>query len=542
VDPNGGQALMATGDADGIWRRLGVARGEAPGDPNRRDHADSPQGYPNTLRAVRPGGVDQGLVFEPALLHFANAYRAGDPRFADASAAQAWLAARRTALDVVLEAVAASEWAGQLMVRGSILMRSWYPETAREPGDLDFVVIPETWELSDPRTEELFAEIARAAERLAAQTSDIRFAAAQAKGDDIWTYDRVPGRRLMLPWQAEGTPGGWVQLDFVFGEVLPEPPERAAVTAGSGRRPGASLPAASKRLSLAWKLVWLITDMHPQGKDLYDAVLLAEDTELEYQLLRDALVHADGQYWGRRPFRLENLAGLDDIRVGWGHFQAEYPSVDGAGEDWLLRLCEALEPTFVRAGGEGSGTTGSRYESDAEQLALSIEEAAEETDDRGAGLQQALADLRNPLIPAVVITRELVGRERMSLAEAVRAVLSAPSRWRRAVRWDTAYNHLWAFERTMRAYGLELRQPWPAHLADSPIAALVREAFEENRPEVALEILAPLADDPDPRLCAEPVLRAVVDLSEGRLELLYLAVQRARADPDGIIDAAAGAS
>lgn len=537
---------MTTDYADEIWRRLGVARGERPRSETPRelygrDHTDSPQRYPNTLRAVRPDGADQDLVFEPALLHFANAYRAGDPRFADTRSGQAWLAARRTALDIVLETVAASEWAGQLMVRGSILMRSWYPETAREPGDLDFVVIPETWELSDPRTEDLFAEIAHAAERLAAQTSEIRFTAAQAKGDDIWTYDRVPGRRLMLPWQAEGTPGGWVQLDFVFGEVLPEPPERATVTAGSGRQPSASLPAASKRLSLAWKLVWLITDMHPQGKDLYDAVLLAEDAELEYRLLRDALVHAD-PYWGRRPFRLENLADLEDIRAGWQHFQSEYPSVDGAGEDWLLRLCAALEPTFTRAGGTGADTGESRYQSDAEWFAPSIEEAAEETDDRGAGLQEALADLGNPFIAAVVITRELVGRERMSLADAVRAVLSAPRRWNQAVRRKVTYNHLWSFERTMRAYGLELRRPWPEQLADSPIAARVREAFGEPMPEIALEILAPLVDDPDPRLRAEPVLRAVVDVSEGRLELLYLAVQRARTDPAGIIGAAAAAS
>ena len=533
---------MATDDADEIWRQLGAARGETPSERDGESLEDSARRYPNTLRAVEADGADQDLVFEPALLHFRYAYRAGDPRFADAASAQAWRSARRTALDLVLEAVAASEWADHLMVRGSILMRSWYPEAAREPGDLDFVVIPEEWELPDPRTEELFAEIASAAERLAEQTSDIRFTAAQAKSDDIWTYDRVPGRRLMLPWRAEGTPGGWVQLDFVFGEVLPEPPERAAVTAGSGRQPSASLWAASKRLSLAWKLVWLITDMHPQGKDLYDAVLLAEDTELEYQLLHGALVHADRRFWERRPLRLENLAGLSAVRVGWGHFQDEYPGVDGEDGEWLLRLCAALEPTFIPADGDGTVTAESRYESDVERLASSIEEAAEETADRSAGLQEALADLRNPLIPSVVITRELVGRERMSLAEAVRAVLSAPRRRREADRWDITYNHLWAFERTMRSYGLELRRPWPARLADSPIVERVREAFEEQTPEIALEILAPLADDPDPRLHAEPVLQAVVEVSEDRLELLYLAVQRARTDPAGIVAEAAAAS
>ncbi|PYC74957.1 hypothetical protein C7C45_03455 [Micromonospora arborensis] len=36
--------------------------------------------------------------------------------------------------------------------------------------------------------------------------------------------------------------------------------------------------AAPAPLALAWKLLWLATDRYPQGKDLYDAALLAEHT------------------------------------------------------------------------------------------------------------------------------------------------------------------------------------------------------------------------------------------------------------------------
>src|SRR6185503_14258157 len=94
-----------------------------------------------------------------------------------------------------------------------------------------------------------------------------------AVSDDIWTYDRVPGRRLLLPWKADDL-SGWVQLDFVFHEHLPVAPEPAAVPAAG--RPSALLLAATPELSLAWKIMWLVTDAHPQGKDLYDAVLPAE--------------------------------------------------------------------------------------------------------------------------------------------------------------------------------------------------------------------------------------------------------------------------
>ena len=38
-------------------------------------------------------------------------------------------------------------------------------------------------------------------------------------------------------------------------------------------------------MSLAWKLLWLHSDMHPRGKDLYDAMLLAESTSMPPGLL-----------------------------------------------------------------------------------------------------------------------------------------------------------------------------------------------------------------------------------------------------------------
>lgn len=126
-------------------------------------------------------------------------------------------------------------------------MSLWFPRTAREPGDLDFVVIPRSWNITDPRTATMLRGIAALAQETAGD--GLTIAADQAVLGDIWTYDRVPGRRMVLPWSLSGLPGGDVQIDFVFNEQLPEKPEAL------GLPDGATVPAASPGLSLAWKLL-----------------------------------------------------------------------------------------------------------------------------------------------------------------------------------------------------------------------------------------------------------------------------------------------
>jgi len=100
---------------------------------------------------------------------------------------------------------------------------------------------------------------------------------------------------------------------------------------------------------------------------------------------------------------------------------------------------------------------------------------------------------------------------------------------------------LWHLEKAAHAHGLDLRMPWPEHPADTRIVAQVKKAFGRPGADSALEILAPLATDPDPRLSdaavLSAVLSAVVELGDRRLDLLHYAVQRARSDPDEIIRA-----
>jgi hypothetical protein len=332
-----------------------------------------------------------------------------------------WIRARREALHLALAAVSGNKRADLLMLRGSALMPGWYPAAAREPGDLDFVVLAQNWEAADRRTDVLFAQLARDAERLSAGTEHVRFDAAGAESGDIQAYDGVPGRSLLLPWRAEGFDRAWVRLDFAFGERIHVEPERSERALSPGWR-AVPVLTASKELSLAWKIVWLLTDACAQGKDLYDAVLLAEDTPLSQRVLRDALVAADERYRDQ-PVALSDLADLD-VEAEWEYFQVEHPSVKGSADEWLRRLCVALEPTFAAPDG-GLATF---YESEGPWLDSLTSKFAALTDDRGEELQQLLLEHGIELATAVVITRELVGRERMSVAEAVRVVLAAPGR------------------------------------------------------------------------------------------------------------------
>ncbi|MFC8717526.1 nucleotidyl transferase AbiEii/AbiGii toxin family protein [Kitasatospora sp. NPDC057198] len=297
-----------------------------------------PEELPLTFRPIGDGRARQIAVFDPSLKQYFSAYRTADPRYADPALAAAWLAARRTAMDAVLSAVAASRWADHLVLRGSVVLRAWFGAAAREPGDLDFVLTPADWTPDDPRTAELLRELTAAVPT----AGPVRFLPGEAVDEEIWTYERVPGRRLLLPWTADGLPGGGIQLDFVFTEHLPLPPEPLEAA------PGAVLRVAGRELSLAWKLLWLATDSYPQPKDLYDAVLLAESTPLRYGVLRE--VFTGGEAWlAEAPPGPESVPGAEPDTGGadWAHFREEYPELTTSGEELARRLAAALAPVLA---------------------------------------------------------------------------------------------------------------------------------------------------------------------------------------------------
>jgi hypothetical protein len=279
------------------------------------------------------------LVFDPALKHFSSAFRPLDSDDSDD-----WRTARRSALETVISAVSASRWAGSLVLRGSMLLAAWFADEAREPHDLDFVVVPPEWRIEEERTGTMLSDIASEAQRVAeARAGELTFDADGAESEYIWTYERVPGRRLVLPWRVPELPTGQVQLDFVFNEPLPVRP----VTQTVG---GAPLPAVTPQLSLAWKVQWLTSDQHVQGKDLYDAVLLAERGPLSYDLLRE-VCRLSGE-WERPCDGTVEEISFDDVKrslesVEWDHFTQEYPGLAGSEHDYVQRLLTALAPTFT---------------------------------------------------------------------------------------------------------------------------------------------------------------------------------------------------
>ncbi|GIJ30201.1 hypothetical protein Vqi01_53630 [Micromonospora qiuiae] len=196
-------------------------------------------------------------------------------------------------------------------------MAAWVGDAAREPGDLDCVATPHTItsDSSDART----------------LLDDIRTAVRTAPGaglqpdriteSAIWTYERADGRRLLIPFSARGSPDGHIRIDIVFGEQLPLPPEVLTL-------PGVDEPilAAPASLALAWKLLWLATDMYPQGKDLYDAVLLAEHTTVDHALVRQLMrpeLSAEAD-----TFTAETVLSW---QVDWINFTDEYPPPEAGG-------------------------------------------------------------------------------------------------------------------------------------------------------------------------------------------------------------------
>lgn len=328
-----------------FWKRL-WGKSSPPQQTNPAEAEPDPapvkpaSGYPNTYRAGGAPGLERPQVFEPALQHFPNAFRHGDPVFPDPEIRRAWYEARRGVLDHLLQMIAASSWKDHLILRGSLLLKAWLGNAAREPGDIDWVFRPADVKLEDPLAGELFDAFLRmASEHPRAGSAVIE--AADAAVDEIWTYERADGRRIVLPWSAEGLPPGSVQMDVVFGEELLVEPIQTFLASPGG---GVSVWSANKELSLAWKLLWLETDVYPQGKDLYDATLLAEQTPLRRDLLSRVLQHSDGYY--NQEDRLPPDFPLK-WDVDWDNFKKEYPWVEGEAEDWQARLYAALAPTFV---------------------------------------------------------------------------------------------------------------------------------------------------------------------------------------------------
>lgn len=348
-------------------------------------------------RSVPPAPERAVKGWEPRPEEFDRRSRAGEPEFADLAQAVRWRTARRAAIDHVLALIAGSWWSDSLVLRGSLPLQAWAGERAREPADLDWVVVRDmvnggwpygnlidltrtwpavadamepaddahgihgTWDVRNPSADlDRLLEAVSADEDAESPYMDlldrirewpeapggVMLDADQAyavSSDGGWSY-HGPGVRLEVPWRVSGLPSGRIRVDFATDDMFSYPPESAVLPVGSGQPPAVVL-TASRELSLSWKILWLQVESEEdggaQGKDLYDAVLLAEDrrTSLSTDLLEDVLSGGDAR--GFHPDQVHRWS------VAWEKFQAEYPWVQGSAKEWLSRLSGALTSMFT---------------------------------------------------------------------------------------------------------------------------------------------------------------------------------------------------
>ena len=227
-------------------------------------------------------------------------------------------------------------------------------EAELETGGAHPVLPPEglRWEKCPDLTDtaSLFQDLADTAGRHPRVSDGIRLKPDETRADEDWFYAGgegdsdygTGGIRILFPWQADGLPPGEAQVDVALDEPLPEPPVWAAVPRADGGGPTV-VRAASRELSLAWKIVWLHADAaglgYPRCKDLYDAVLLAEaeETHLAPGLLRRLLADA-----ARRDPDGLSYDPLYVPEEDWAEFCRDRPGIEGTADEWLRRLSKAL--------------------------------------------------------------------------------------------------------------------------------------------------------------------------------------------------------
>jgi hypothetical protein len=282
--------------------------------------------------ADRPlDAVTRREVFDPALRHLDSALVDGDPVFRGPDARAAFYQTRRLLIAAAQRAIAASASCDRYVLRGSVCLSAWFGDRARRPKDLDLVVRPADILPSDPRglalLETLRSDVAREV-----RATGVSFIEDRVRTESIWTYERAEGRRLLFPWRPAPETDDWLQIDVVYCEPLVTEPVRHEDESGA-------VWFASREEQLAWKILWLFTDSYPQGKDLYDAVLLAESTPLSRRLLR-AVFDGKNERWDAR---LDDDAFVRDLAIDWPNFALDYPELaSGTGEAWKDRLAQAL--------------------------------------------------------------------------------------------------------------------------------------------------------------------------------------------------------
>lgn len=224
-------------------------------------------------------------VFDPALRHYANGFVKGEPHFADGAEATAFFEARSRLLRACVAAIGASALGPELVLRGGATLELWYGERARHAKDIDLVVRDRAVRANGRDGESLLFTL----RDLVARTVGGGIKAEDVPIDAIWTYDRAEGRRITCPWTWHERVKDTLQLDIVFDEAL-------CTTPIEGEVEGVSVWLASREESLAWKVLWCVTDRFPQAKDVYDVMLLSEDVRVDVEFI-ERVFRAKDEPW-----------------------------------------------------------------------------------------------------------------------------------------------------------------------------------------------------------------------------------------------------
>lgn len=365
--------------------------------------------------------------------------------FTDPEDSADWFAARREAIDHILAAVARSPWSARLVLRGEVLTRAWFGERAPEPGCLEFVVRFELWQRPDEpgvgeTVENVLADAVAMSRRAGSTVAIDRTLCGSAEIGET-DFDCAPyGTRLTLSWQGRGQTGT-VHMDLLYGEPLHDPPVPTPIPRTSLPGTPLVLQAASPLQSLAWKIARLAADSGrvpeqigdepdyyepaedygrpcPLGRDLYEAVLIAERSPLPLDRLDKIL--------GSRNF----LPAVVDAELNllvqiandadWNAFAGDDPVLAGVHEQFVWRLMVALAPAFP------SGPS--------QLLSLLTEHCRPEIPtlravlDFGgmAAVAQWFADSGHSIAERIVLVRELFGAS-CSMASAADLVAEMPT-------------------------------------------------------------------------------------------------------------------
>jgi Nucleotidyl transferase AbiEii toxin, Type IV TA system len=254
------------------------------------------------------------------------------PPTEDKATQMQWASAQQEVKEHLLFCLSQSPWQKNLVLRGSITLKAWYGDAARTPGDIDWIVYPsDLW--VDSTMQRIFNTLLKTLQQ-SKRLKSTQLLLDETYQRDIWAYDDAPGHQLIFPWRTADGLEGATQMDIVFGEELPSEPIPLLLTLRDGKE--INVLSANKEQSLAWKLLWILSDDMPKGKDLYDAVLLAEDRD----------VHLTN-YLLLKTFRAANAVHPSFIcewirllEVDWGDFKPYNAST------LQNRLADALEPVF----------------------------------------------------------------------------------------------------------------------------------------------------------------------------------------------------